>query len=54
VLPELTKRFLVEIARLAGVENYPARLAGRQWKNGETDGRAEEVDSNHLSNAAGA
>lgn len=34
VLEELTKRFLVEIARLAGVENYPAEVAGRNWKTG--------------------
>lgn len=34
VLEELTRRFLVEIARLAGVEDYPAELAGRQWKTG--------------------
>ncbi len=34
VLEELTKRFLVEIARLAGVEDYPAEVAGRNWKTG--------------------
>jgi 1-acyl-sn-glycerol-3-phosphate acyltransferase len=35
VLEELTKRFLVEIAKLAGVADYQPKLAGRQWKNGE-------------------
>lgn len=41
VLQELTKRFLVEIARLGGVENYEAQLAGRNWKNGEEPGNGE-------------
>jgi len=35
VLQELTKRFLVEIARLAGEKNHDAQLAGRNWKPGE-------------------
>jgi 1-acyl-sn-glycerol-3-phosphate acyltransferase len=36
-LEELTRRFLIEIARLAGVENYQPRLAGPRWnlKDGE-------------------
>jgi 1-acyl-sn-glycerol-3-phosphate acyltransferase len=34
ILEELTKRFLVEIARLAGVEDYEPQLAGRKWKTG--------------------
>lgn len=34
VLEELTKRFMVEIARLAGVEDYEPELAGRRWKYG--------------------
>jgi 1-acyl-sn-glycerol-3-phosphate acyltransferase len=38
VLQQLTKRFLVEIARLAGVDNYDARLAGKNWKPGEVNG----------------
>ncbi len=38
VLEDLTKRFLVEIARLAGVDDFEPRLAGRNWKSGpETD-----------------
>ena len=28
---EITKLFLREIARLAGVEDYPAQLAGKRW-----------------------
>ncbi len=32
VLAELTRRFLVEIARLAGVEDYQPELAGRRWR----------------------
>jgi 1-acyl-sn-glycerol-3-phosphate acyltransferase len=32
VLEELTRRFLIEIARLAGVENYQPELAGRRWR----------------------
>lgn len=35
VLEDLTKRFLIEIAKLAGVSDYQPKLAGRQWKNGE-------------------
>ena len=36
---KLTRRFLVEIARLAGVENYEPELAGRSWKPVGTNGR---------------
>lgn len=32
VLAELTRRFLIEMARLAGVENYQPELAGRRWR----------------------
>ncbi|MBI2824013.1 MAG: 1-acyl-sn-glycerol-3-phosphate acyltransferase [Planctomycetia bacterium] len=32
VLEELTRRFLIEMARLAGVENYQPELAGRRWR----------------------
>ena len=38
VLQKLTRRFLVEIARLAGVENYEPELAGRSWKPAESNG----------------
>jgi len=34
ILGEMTKRFLTEIARLAGVEDYEPELAGRRWKPG--------------------
>ena len=34
VLEELTKRFMVEIANLAGVEDYEPELAGKRWKHG--------------------
>ncbi len=37
VLEEITRRFLKEIARLAGVTNYEPRLAGRRWKPGQED-----------------
>jgi 1-acyl-sn-glycerol-3-phosphate acyltransferase len=46
VLQELTKLFLREIARLAGVEDFEARLAGRNWKpdaNGEVPDEAEDA-----------
>jgi 1-acyl-sn-glycerol-3-phosphate acyltransferase len=42
VIEELTKRFLKEIARLGGVENYEPQLAGRHWKPDEL-----AVDNNH-------
>ncbi len=50
VLQELTKTFLREIAQLAGVENFDARLAGRHWKpdaNGEVADEAR--GSQHIS-----
>ena len=34
VLEELTKRFMKEIAQLAGVDDYQPELAGRRWKHG--------------------
>jgi 1-acyl-sn-glycerol-3-phosphate acyltransferase len=42
VLQELTKLFLVEIAKLAGVDDFEPKLAGRHWKPGEDD----EANSN--------
>jgi 1-acyl-sn-glycerol-3-phosphate acyltransferase len=44
ILQDLTKRFLKEIARLGGVENYEPQLAGRHWKPdelGEENNHAE-------------
>lgn len=32
VQQELTKRFLIAIAQLAGVENFEPQIAGRKWK----------------------
>ncbi|MEX2142254.1 MAG: lysophospholipid acyltransferase family protein [Pirellulales bacterium] len=37
VLEEMTLRFLREIARLAGQENFEPRTAGRRWKTEEGD-----------------
>jgi 1-acyl-sn-glycerol-3-phosphate acyltransferase len=36
VQQELTKRFLTEIARLAGAENFEPKLAGKNWKPAES------------------
>ena len=41
VLQELTKLFLKEIARLAGVDDFEPQLAGRHWKPGQ-----EELEEN--------
>lgn len=50
VLQELTKLFLVEIARLAGVDDFEPQLAGRHWKAGqagvELNGNGEPAGSN--------
>lgn len=37
LLEELTKRFLREIAALAGVKDYEPQLAGRRWKPGQEE-----------------
>jgi 1-acyl-sn-glycerol-3-phosphate acyltransferase len=37
VLGELTKEFLIEIAKLAGVNDFEPKLAGRNWKPGDED-----------------
>jgi 1-acyl-sn-glycerol-3-phosphate acyltransferase len=47
ILPELTKQFLIEIAKLAGVDNFEPKLAGRHWKPGD-----EEADGNSLHETA--
>ena len=51
VQQELTLRFLREIARLAGVSNFAARLAGKNWKNGESEVKkpAQEEQTSDLS-----
>ncbi|MCH8924332.1 MAG: 1-acyl-sn-glycerol-3-phosphate acyltransferase, partial [Planctomycetes bacterium] len=43
VLQELTKLFLVEIARLGGVDDFEPKLAGRNWKASQEQ---NEVDGN--------
>jgi 1-acyl-sn-glycerol-3-phosphate acyltransferase len=42
IVEDLTKRFLKEIARLGGIENYEPQLAGRHWKPDDL-----AVDNNH-------
>ena len=37
VLGDLTKKFLIEIAKLAGVDNFEPKLAGKHWKPGLED-----------------
>lgn len=37
ILEELTRLFLVQIAKLAGVDDFKPRLAGRHWKPGLQD-----------------
>ena len=41
VLEDLTKRFLIEIAKLAGVDNFEPKLAGKHWKAGLVDENSE-------------
>jgi 1-acyl-sn-glycerol-3-phosphate acyltransferase len=51
VLQDLTRRFLIEIAKLAGVDDFQPKLAGRQWKTG---GDAVEIENNDEPANAGA
>jgi 1-acyl-sn-glycerol-3-phosphate acyltransferase len=37
VLAELTRRFLVEIAKLSGRQDFEPQIAGRRWKWGAED-----------------
>jgi 1-acyl-sn-glycerol-3-phosphate acyltransferase len=50
VLEDLTKLFLKEIAKLAGVDDFEPQCAGRHWKTGkggvEKNGRAEATTAN--------
>ncbi len=45
VLQELTCRFLSEIARLAGAEDYQPQVAGRNWLPDQADAERSAVDS---------
>jgi 1-acyl-sn-glycerol-3-phosphate acyltransferase len=51
VLQELTKRFLVEIAKLAGVPDYEPQLAGRNWKTGSVESEAGDGEINRLASS---
>ncbi len=48
VLQEITKVFLVEIAKLAGVPDFQPQIAGRNWKSGEPDSSQDEVEAGQL------
>jgi 1-acyl-sn-glycerol-3-phosphate acyltransferase len=41
VLQELTKTFLLEIAKLAGASDFQPKLAGRNWNTSEDDPESE-------------
>ncbi len=47
VLEELTKLFLKEIAKLAGVDDFEPQVAGRRWKPGEDDSELNGSDTPH-------
>jgi 1-acyl-sn-glycerol-3-phosphate acyltransferase len=51
VLQDLTRLFLVEIARLAGVDDFEPKLAGRSWK---TDQEGDAVNGNGAPAASNA
>jgi 1-acyl-sn-glycerol-3-phosphate acyltransferase len=44
VLEDLTKVFLIEIARLAGVDDFEPKLAGRFWKKGAAEAADDDID----------
>jgi 1-acyl-sn-glycerol-3-phosphate acyltransferase len=52
ILEELTRLFLVQIAKLAGVDNFEPRLAGRNWKTGLPDVELNGADEPAPSPAA--
>jgi len=54
VLEELTKRFLVEIAKLAGVPGFQPQLAGRQWRTGPGEPDLADPGAASLGNTAAA
>jgi 1-acyl-sn-glycerol-3-phosphate acyltransferase len=44
VLAEMTLRFMREIAKLAGVENFEPKIAGRRWKLDEEADNAADME----------
>jgi 1-acyl-sn-glycerol-3-phosphate acyltransferase len=44
VLAEMTLRFMREIARLAGVENFEPKIAGRRWKSHDDVEESADVE----------
>ncbi len=52
VTQEITKRLLLEIARLAGHPEFEPQLAGRRWKTGE--GEADGGNGNGGNNSPAA
>ena len=52
VLEELTKRFLIEIAKLAGVADFVPRLAGRHWKTDQADAEFAHMTQTAVGNTS--
>ena len=52
VLQDLTKRFLIEIAKLAGIHDFQPTLAGRSWKPGQENGGNGNGDAEAAAAAA--
>lgn len=46
VLEELTRRFMIEIAKLGGVENYVPELAGRRWRTADDEQADDSINVN--------
>ena len=53
VLEQLTKRFLVEIAKLAGVPDFEPKLAGKSWKK-PSETEAAETNGSSPKNSVDA
>ncbi len=52
VLEELTKRFLIEMAKLAGVADFVPRLAGRHWKTDQADAELAHMTQTAVGNTS--
>jgi 1-acyl-sn-glycerol-3-phosphate acyltransferase len=52
VLEDVTRRLLVEIAKLAGVDGYQPRLAGRDWKTSQPDAELANAAPQAAGNSA--